>query len=84
MQNMLPIILVLSFLIPQEMRHAGSVDILYPSNQQYVYADKPPYIPSKQPIRDANEKKARPIITLPLEQIIRAQPNRNQFKEDNK
>ncbi len=86
---MLSLMLALHFLIPQDIKQAGNVYILYPSNQQYVYTDSPAFVPTDQPVRDGNEedayfrkmkhKEIKPVVTLPLEQII--QPLQAEKKE---
>jgi len=77
---MLSLILALSFLLPHELEQQGNVYMHYPSNQKYVYADKPVFISKRQPVQDGNEedayfqskakKETKPIATLPLDQII--------------
>jgi outer membrane protein OmpA-like peptidoglycan-associated protein len=69
-----------TFLVPHDFEQKGSVYIVYPSNQRYVYTDNPVFISKRQIIQDGNEedayfqskakKETRPIVTLPLGQII--------------
>jgi outer membrane protein OmpA-like peptidoglycan-associated protein len=77
---MLSLILALSFLLPHELEQQGNVYMHYPSNQRYVYTDNPVFISKRLPVQDGNEedayfqskakKETKPIIALPLDQII--------------
>jgi len=77
----------LSFLVPHELEQKGNAYRHYPSNQRYVYTDKPVFFSKRQPAQDGNEedeyfrkkeqkaKKAQSsVVSLPLEQIISRSP----------